>query len=364
MPDDTDLAPSRWARFRYFNPLATGLGPAGRLLRGLALCVLIYALCAPAVMWYEYDRAFPAYFNPAPPAAPAGETAPTGESGAAPAPAAVAPVPAAQPARGVVYADTLIRMGEQMLRAWLPNDVIWPSVLLDNPQNFQLGQLEVMRYTTRVLRDKLSRQRTTDKIDADADLAFTAFSNNPRAWMLPSAESKYNEGLRALKRYREGLARGSSHFYSRSDNLVELLEQLTSLLGGVDTRLANAPRDWPVRLSEETAGDRYSQGESSERVKVPWTQIDDNFYFARGVAYGIREVLAALRWEFKEIISIKRSGELLDNVIDELGLADFEPLWVLNGSRDSIFANHSLSMMATLEDARQKLINLQHVLER
>ncbi len=359
MHADPDQAPSRWARLRHLNPLAAGLGPAGRLLRGLALALLLYALCAPLVMWYEYQRAFPAYFDPAPPASPA----PAAAEASAPA-TAESSAPAAQIARGTVYADTLVRMGEQMLTAWLPNDLLWPSILLDNPQNFQLGQLEVMRYATRVLRDKLSRQRTTDKIDPEADLAFTSFSNNPRAWMLPSAESKYLDGIRALKRYREGLAKGGSSFFARSDNLAELLEQLTSLLGGVDTRLANAPRDWPVRLSEETAGDRYSQGERSERVKVPWTQIDDNFYFARGVAYGIREVLAALRWEFREIISIKRSGELFDNIIEELGLADFEPLVVLNGSRDSIFANHSLSMMATLEDARQKMINLQHVLER
>ncbi|CAO0823620.1 hypothetical protein DFAR_3800042 [Desulfarculales bacterium] len=37
---------------------------------------------------------------------------------------------------------------------------------------------------------------------------------------------------------------------------------------------------------------------------------------------------------------------------------------MLNGSRDSIFANYSLSMMATPEDGRQKMINLQPFLER
>jgi hypothetical protein len=54
----------------------------------------------------------------------------------------------------------------------------------------------------------------------------------------------------------------------------------------------------------------------------------------------------------------------MDTVIEDLALADFEPLLVLNGSRDSVFANHSLMLMATLEDVRQKLINLQQMLER
>lgn len=330
-----------------FNPLAGGLGRGGRAWRGILLLALLYCLAAPLVMWYEYDRAFPAFFDPRPPAPATGD-----------APAAEAP------AHGVVFSDTLIMISQRMLEGWLPNDVIWPSILMDNPQNFQLGELEVVRYATRVLRDKLSRQRTTDKIDADADKAFTDFSNNPRAWIFPAAETKFGEGVASLQRYRQGLIKGSSAFYPRADNLIELLDQLASLLGGVDTRLGNAPRDWTVRLSEETAGDRYSEGEATSRVAVPWTQVDDNFYFARGVAYGLRQILVAVRWEFGDILRMKRSLELLDNIIAELGLAQFEPLVVLNGSRGSIFANHSLSLMATLEDVRQKMSSLQHMLER
>ena len=332
----------------WFNPLAADLGLAGRLVRLVLLLALLYGLSIPVVMVYEYGRAFPEPFDPRPQPI-AGQ-----DAGAAPAP----------PPRGVVFTDTLIRLSERMLVSWLPNDVIYPSIFLDNPQNFQLGELEVLRYSTRVLRDKLSRQRTTDKIDPHADRAFTDLANNPRLWIFPSAEGKLRDAVRALEAYRRGLETGSSNFYPRADNLIELLDQLTSLLGGVDTRLANAPRDWRQRLSEETAGDRYTEGEQPQRVQVPWTQIDDNFYFARGVAYALREVLMAVDWEFRDILRIKRSTELMQNVIAELALADFEPWVVLNGDRDSIFANHSLKLMATLEDVRQKLINLQHMLER
>lgn len=325
------------------NPLAGGLGPAGRLLRLGALVLALYLATAPGVMVYEYARAFPPFMGPAPPA-----------------PAEGAPAPP----RGTAYAGALITMSERMLDSWLPNDVIHPSVFLDNPQNFQLGQLEVTRYATRILRDKLSRQRTTDKIDPQADRAFTAFSNSPHAWLFPSAEQKFGDGVNALKAFSKGLAAGTGNFHPRADNLIELLDQLASLLGGVDTRLANAPRDRRTRLTEETAGDRYTEGETSAKVEVPWTQIDDNFYFARGVAYGVRQVLAAARWEFSEVLKLKRSHELMDNIIDELGLADFEPLFVLNGGRGSIFANHSLSLLATLENVRQKMVSLQAMLER
>jgi hypothetical protein len=341
----TDIGYSRW---KWLNPFAHGLTAFSRFLHALLLIMVLYLISAPFVMWYEYQRAFPEFFDPRP------------ISNKSQSPDKEIPKVAA----GVVFSDTLIIMVSNMLESWLPNDLIYPSIFLDNPQNFQRGQLEVIRYSTRVLRDKLSRQRTTDKIDAAADRAFTDFSNNPELWIFPSAESKFRDGVNALKEYRKGLINGSSHFYPRADNLIELLDQLTSLLGGENTRLSNAPRDWNVRLSEETAGDRYTEGERLERVKVPWTKIDDNFYHAKGVAYALRQVMVAVRWEFGEILRIKRSTELLDNVIDELALSNFEPLVILNGSRGSIFANHSLKLMATLEDVRQKLINLQHMLER
>jgi hypothetical protein len=329
-------------RLRWLNPLASGAGGMGRLVRLVALLAVIYLLASPFVMFYEYQRAFPPPFDPVPRPAQGQKAPPAGSA----------------------YSDALLSLVRDMQVAWLPNDVVYPSVFLDNPQNFQLGELEVVRYATRVLRDKLSRQRTTDKIDPHADKAFTAFANNPHLWLWPSFESKLSAGAKALTAYRQGLRQDTSHFYPRADNLIELLDQLTSLLGGENTRLANAPPDRAERLSEETAGDQFLSGERRRVVQVPWLEVDNNFYHARGVAYALREVLLAVQWEFREILEVKRSGELMDTVIEDLALADFEPLLVLNGSRDSVFANHSLMLMATLEDVRQKLINLQQMLER
>jgi len=326
----------------WLNPLAGDIGPVRRVWRLCLVLVLLYFLAAPFIMFYNYRRVFPPSFDLTPALTEGAQT----------------------PADGVLFTDTLIRLTRQMVQAWLPNDLIYPTVLMDNPQNFQLGQLEVLRYSTRVLRDKLSRQRTTDKIDPHADRAFTDFSNNPRLWVFPSYESKLKDGIKALTSYRKGLDDGVSHFYPRADNLIELLDQLTSLLGGENTRLANAPRDREERLSVETAGDQYTSGEKLKRTRVPWLEIDDNFYHARGVAYALRQVLMAVRWEFREILKIKRSQELMDTVLEDLALADFEPMMVLNGDRDSVFANHSLKLMATLEEVRQKLINLQAMLER
>lgn len=264
---------------------------------------------------------------------------------------------------GVIFTSALIQMGDEMLHPWLPNDIIYPTIFLDNPQNFQLGELEIMRYAIRVLRDKLSRLRTTDTIDETCDKAFVYISNDPKRWAFPSAENRFQSAMDELKKYRERLDNGTANFYSRVDNLIELLDQINSLLGGVNTRLSNAPPEQEYSLSEETAGDEFSEGEHKVKTKVPWTKIDDNFYYARGVVYGLRQLMVAIKYEFKEVLEIKKSTELVDRIIDILNMCQFEPIYVANGSRSSLWANHSLALLATTEDIRQKIGSLQRMLQ-
>jgi hypothetical protein len=263
---------------------------------------------------------------------------------------------------GILFTDTLITLTEEMAGRWLPNDKIYPTVFLDNPQNFQMGELETVRYSVRVLRDKLTRLRTTDKIDPDAEAAFVFFSNDPFKWVLPSAESKYRAGVKSLKSYRTRLAAGQADFYPRADSLDDLLDQYVSLLGGVTTRLANAPRRTGQVLSSETAGDQYTKGEKYVEAAVPWTQIDDNFYYAQGMAYGLRQILIAVKHDFANILEIKKADELLERTIHVLDNSQFEPIFVLNGDRGSVFANHSLQLQSVLEDTRQKLGSLQDMI--
>jgi hypothetical protein len=54
---------------------------------------------------------------------------------------------------------------------------------------------------------------------------------------------------------------------------------------------------------------------------------------------------------------------LVDRLIEVLDLSQFEPLLILNGGRDSIFANHSLHLQSLLEDARQKMRSLQDMIQ-
>ena len=247
---------------------------------------------------------------------------------------------------------------EQMAENWLPNDLFWPTVLLDNMPNFQIGQLEVVRYNVRVLRDNLSRMRTTDKLDDDAEAAFTSLSNDPFKWWFPSAESKWRLASKKLNSFYQNLQSGKSHFYPRADNLVELLSQYVSLMGGVNTRLINAPRDLNETLSMEGEKKESSGSRELVDIDIPWHQIDNNFYYAQGVAYALHESFKAIRFDFMDVLVDKNSLNLVDKILENIGRCNFEPLIVFNGNPQSIFANHSLNLSGVFNDARQKINSL------
>lgn len=260
--------------------------------------------------------------------------------------------------KGAYFVRANLAIIDQMADNWLPNDLFWPTVLLDNMPHFQIGELEVVRYNTRVLRDNLSRMRTTDKLDADAEAAFTSLSNDPFKWWFPSAESKWKLASKKLDIFSQNLLVGKSHFYPRADNLVELLSQYVSLMGGVNTRLINAPRDIKEALSMEEEKKENAGSRQLVDIDIPWYEIDNNFYYAQGVAYVLYVSFQAIRMDFIDVLIDKNSVNLVDKILENLKRCFFEPLIVFNGNPGSIFANHSLNLSGMFNDARQKINSL------
>lgn len=259
---------------------------------------------------------------------------------------------------GVVFTKTSAALIEHELYGpggWLPNDLLLsPGWMLDNKPNFQLGVLETVRYSVRVLRDNLSRQRSTDAIDPDCEKAFTTLSNDPFSWIFPSAENRYAKGIEHLRRYNRRLTSSSATFYPRSDNLIQLLEQYVSLLGGVNTRLLNASRTMIPRSDNTTR----SPDMIPTFEKIPWRRIDDNFYYAQGVGYALYHLMQAIRIDFAQVLKDKNAEVIVDEILASLAETYFEPLLVTNGGKDGILANHSNNLRVFLDDARQKMNSL------
>jgi hypothetical protein len=166
------------------------------------------------------------------------------------------------------------------------------------------------------------------------------------------------KAYRSLEAFYENLQEGKSNFYPRADNLVELLSQYVSLMGGVNTRLINAPHDIDTSLALEEVGDGGSENPAVVDIDIPWYQIDNNFYYAQGVAYALFESFKAIRVDFIDVLTDKNSVKLVDKILENLERCYFEPLFVFNGDPESIFANHSLNLSGVFNDARQKINSL------
>ncbi len=219
---------------------------------------------------------------------------------------------------------------EERFYGWRPNDIIR---LTDNVNQFQLGVLEVTRRTVEVLMDSISRTGEVQAFEKDLEKAHNNLAINADDYMLPSAESSYEDALAALGRYKAKLEKGTAAFYSRTDNLIPLLVEFKNLLGSCDDNLA-----------------KYHEEDGSE---VSWFKADDYFFYAQGVASAMHTILQAVAVDFATVIDSRRGTDVLHHAVNALhhGMV-IEPWIILNGDPDGFTANHRANLAAPISHAR------------
>jgi hypothetical protein len=97
---------------------------------------------------------------------------------------------------------------------------------------------------------------------------------------------------------------------------------------------------------------------------VKWLAIDDNFYYAQGVAYAMLGMMEAVSIDFRSVLQDKNAEEITGLIVESLRESQFNPWIITNGSRDGILANHSNNLKAYLDDARQKMKSLVSILSQ
>ncbi|MBF0120478.1 MAG: DUF2333 family protein [Desulfobacterales bacterium] len=213
---------------------------------------------------------------------------------------------------------------------WRPNDIL---DFTDNINNFQLGVLEVTRRTAKVLAEKISRTGSSAAFDPGLELAMSWFSIKAEQYWFPSAESRYNAGLDELLSYAEKLKKGEARFFTRTDNLIPLLEEFENLLGSCDENL--------VKQKEEDGS------------YVSFFKADDYFYYAMGVASAMQTILEAVSEDFKETLRARNGAETLAHATEYCHRATtIHPIIILDASLSSILANHRANMAAPISHAR------------
>jgi hypothetical protein len=243
-------------------------------------------------------------------------------------------LPEIDPTPGVTFVETMIRLMEYELKGrflgWRPNDLIIGR-FTDDVNNFQLGVLEAIRFTTLRLKDSLTRMGEADAYDRDLQDALNLFMNKPTQFWFPSAEASYGEAVEHLKRFLDKLKRGERKFYYRVDNLISLIVSYNDLLGNVNRTLIM---------------DKHPDGKP-----VSWFEVDDYFYYAKGVAHVMFEILKVVRVGFREQLAIINATEIMDEILHELSRAEkMDPWIILDSDLDGLFANHRANLNAPLSE--------------
>ena len=275
---------------------------------------------------------------------------------------------------GYATTDTLIRVAETMLDkpgGFLSNDVMPPSVILDNTPNWELGVLQQVRDLARVIRNDYSRSQSQSKEDPDVRDAEQAFFIDNTSWIFPRAESEYRRAIEGFERYRNRLSDDDdvdAQFYARADNLREWLSQVEKRLGSLTRRLGDSVAT--TRINEDLALDPSAAASNPQRdvvvVQTSWFEVDDVFFEARGTAWALVHFFRAAEFDFAQVLDDKNATASVRQIIRELE-ASLQPLHspiILNGSGYGFFANHSLVMANYLARANAAVINLRELLDQ
>ncbi|MBC7357998.1 MAG: DUF2333 family protein [Desulfacinum sp.] len=243
-------------------------------------------------------------------------------------------LPEISPTPGVTFVETMINLMEHELNGrflgWRPNDLILGR-FTDNINNYQLGVLEAMRFTTLRLKDSLTRMGEADTYDRDLENALNLFMNKATLFWFPSAESSYSEAVEHLRKFLEKLKTGRRSFYYRVDNFMSLITSYGDLLGNVNKSLII---------------DRHGDGSP-----VSFFEVDDYFYYAKGVAHVMYEVLKVARVGFKDQLVTIDAVDIMDEILHELHrVEEMDPWIVLDGDLDGFIANHRANINAPLSE--------------
>jgi len=213
---------------------------------------------------------------------------------------------------------------------WRRNDLIR---FTDNVENMQLGILEVVRRSTVNLTERISRHGPSAAIEPTLENAMNWLMIKPDRYWLPSAEEKYRDSLKELHKYAQKLERGEAHFYNRTDNLIPLLASFADLAGSCDENLVKQEED--------------------DGSPISWFKVDDYFYYAKGVARAMQEILHGVREDFSSVLETRRGIDLLNRAIHSCHVAaELEPWGVTDAPLDGILANHRANMAAEISHVR------------
>ena len=274
---------------------------------------------------------------------------------------------------GYATTNTLIEMTNILVNnsgGYLSNDIMPPSIFMDDMASWEWGVLQQIRDLSKALRNDISSSRTQAE-DPDLAKAEPLFNTDNQSWFWPESEDKYLEGAVLVEKYLHRLAatqNKTARFLAGSNNLRDWLEDVAKRLANLSQRLSASVGQMRINtnvaINTETNESNTAPLEIEE--KTPWTQVDNVFYETRGTCYALIHFLQAIEIDFANVLKQKNATMTLQQVIRELK-ATQKTIWspmVLNGSEFGLFANHSLVLSSYISRANTGIFVLYTLLER
>ncbi len=275
---------------------------------------------------------------------------------------------------GSATTNTLIRVVDELLEkpgGYLSNDILPPSVWLDNLPSWEYGVLIQVRDLSKAMRESFSRSQSQSTEDYDLSLAEPRFNVDHQSWAVPWPEREFAEGRDYLDNYLNRLSDQQvydAQFYARADNLRYWLGTVEKRMGSLSQRLSASVGQ--RRINTDLAGSdgaRQSTYSPSELlVKTSWWEIDNVFYEARGTAWALVHFLKAVEIDFAEVLEKKNALASLQQIIRELEMTQ-QPIhspMIVNGEGFGLLANHSLVMASYISRANAAIIDLRELLSK
>ncbi|MEE9313228.1 MAG: DUF2333 family protein [Rhizobiaceae bacterium] len=224
----------------------------------------------------------------------------------------------------------------------------------DDQASFQRGIHQATRRIGVELVDRLGRIRGTSQVDknlqdARGNLQFDEstwyFGLDPFGPKTPTP-SFYRSARNSLLGFNERLAKCDAVFDARADNLIQLLDRITSDIGSTSDIL--------LKRSEN-----YDSG---------WfdTRADDRFWFAYGQLYAYSGLLKGMRSDFADVVKIRGLAPLWTRMEGQVNSAlSIRPMIISNGAEDGwIMPTHLATMGFYVLRVRSNMVEARDILDR
>ena len=243
---------------------------------------------------------------------------------------------------------------EREANEWIANKPFWhPAAGLDNGPNFQMGIISAASRFALELGDYLGRARGSSAIDPNLDKAAGLLKYSGHTWLwgqgniipMTKAESNYKDAVGYLVAYNKDVAAGKATYSPRADSLIAFLDRVIADLGSSRAT---------IDAAADVAGGYFD------------FDADDVFYESKGKLYGYYVIMNALTADIGPVLKEKQAETMWANMLASLRKgASFDPLIIVNGSRDSILAPSHLSTLGfELASARIQMTEIRDVLQK